>query len=118
MNVIAEENNDQNPSGAADKVCSGCPDADQCRQVWAAPRRGPLTPAGITLASASAFLLPLLCAILIGVAAGAYGAGSEYAAAWQIGGVIAGLMVGVLAARLFMPLIRKHFYEERISEDE
>ena len=90
-------------------VCSGCPDSDKCRQVWSMPNRGPFTSGGLLLSSILAFLLPILTAIIAGaVAHWARPAVSE-SPWWVIVAALVGLFVGVIIARLLMPLIKKYF---------
>ena len=94
-----------------DIECHGCPSQDACRQVWGIERRGSLTPIGLSLASIMVFLFPIITAILAGVLAGSYTTNAEYPILWQGIGGVTGFIVGVLLARLIMPLIRKRFDE-------
>ena len=91
--------------------CPGCPHNDACRQVWGIERRGSLTPIGLSLASIMVFLFPIITAILAGALIGSYTTDAEYPILWQAIGGVAGLIVGVILARLIMPLIRKRFDE-------
>ena len=89
-----------------DRTCRDCPKEDNCRNVWAAPRRGPFGPVGLVAASGLAFLLPLTVAVIAGAGARIYAAASERSTILQVTAVILGLLVGALIARLIVPLIR------------
>ena len=91
--------------------CHGCPSEDACRQVWGIERRGSLTPIGLSLASIMVFIFPIITAILAGALIGGYTAEAKYPILWEGVGGIAGFIVGVLLAKLIMPLIRKRFDE-------
>ena len=102
---------DKTDSAASDppsSACDGCPGADRCRQVWSMPNRGPLTASGLSLAGATAFLLPIFTAIIAGSLAHSYLPNSGLF--WQILAVVIGLIAGCLLARMIMPFIRKHFH--------
>ena len=119
---MAVESSDTDKNQACDSrpdevVCGGCVQADQCRQAWSAPRRGALSPTGITLASAVVFLLPLITAIIGGSLAHSYFADSPQGPLWLALLAAAGLLIGVLAARLTVPLIRKHFHDSTAPEN-
>ncbi|MBN2375232.1 MAG: SoxR reducing system RseC family protein [Sedimentisphaerales bacterium] len=89
-------------------VCAGCPDSDQCRKVWSASNRGPFTAVGLSLSSMVVFLLPLAGAIFAG---GLMRTILEKPSTfWEIVAAVAGLVVGIVLARMIMPLIRKRFY--------
>jgi len=96
---------------APDVECHGCPSQDACRQVWGIERRGSLTPIGLSLASIMVFLFPIITAISAGAMAGSYTTNAKYPILWQGISGITGFIVGVLLARLIMPLIRKRFDE-------
>jgi len=107
MKTPAEKNEPVHP----DIECQGCPSRDACRQVWGISRRGSLTPISLSLASIMVFLFPIITAISAGTLAGSYTTDAEYPILWQVVGGAAGFIVGVLLARLIMPLIRKRFDE-------
>ena len=103
---------DSNTDGdTAEPFCRGCAQQDQCRRVWSGPKRDPLTPAGLSLASAVAFLLPLLTCILGGALAVHLFRESDNTFLFQALGAIFGLILGIALARLIMPFIRKRFHE-------
>ena len=103
MSNQTQQDENINSASHGEPDCGRCPQADQCRQVWSTNRRGPLTPAGLSLASALAFLLPIITAIIAGALA------SVYAPDWIIIAAGAGLIIGVLPARLGMNLINHKF---------
>ena len=89
--------------------CKGCPNSDQCGQAWNQPRRGPFSPAGLSLSSMAAFVFPWLCAIG-GVVIYRIWTGDESSfSAGQILAAMAGLGIGVLIAYFLVRTIRKHF---------
>ena len=93
-------------SAGADHVfCRGCPDAHQCRQVWSLPQRGNLNGARLVLASAAAFLLPVLTALLAAVLVGRYLRSAEYLTVWQGAAAALGLVAGALIGRRMVRLI-------------
>lgn len=102
---------DEFGTSGTDTDCPGCSHNDACRQVWGISRRGSLTPIGLSLASIMVFLFPIITAISAGALAGSYTTDAEYPILWQTVGGAAGFIVGVLLARLIMPLIRKRFDE-------
>ena len=108
---------DASDSRPDEVVCGSCVQADQCRQAWSAVRRGSLSPTGITLASAVVFLLPLITAIVGGSLAHSYFADSPHGSLWLVILAAAGLLTGVLAAWLTVPLIRKHFHDPTAPEN-
>ena len=94
--------------------CRGCGHADQCRQVWSQAPKGRLGPAGLSLGSAVAFLLPLAGAIGAGGMAHHYVIGSQNdltaVAIWmEIAAAMGGLVLGIILARFIMPLIGERF---------
>jgi len=109
MSEMPADKTDSVASDPPNSACDGCPGADRCRQVWSMPNRGPLTAGGLSLAGATAFLLPILTAIIAGAVAHSYLPNSVLF--WQILAVVIGLIAGCLLARMIMPLIRKHFYD-------
>ena len=103
MTNKAQQDNNINSASPNEPDCGRCPLADQCRQVWSIDRQGSLTPTGLTLASALAFLLPIITAIIAGVLA------TAYAPDWIIAAAAVGLVMGVLPAWLGMKLINNKF---------
>lgn len=84
------------PAGADDVVCSGCPDAHQCRQVWSLQRPGNLGGISLVLASAAAFLLPVLTAIVAAALTGRYLRSDDHMTLWQAAAAVSGLIAGAL----------------------
>lgn len=90
-------------------ACSGCPQSHACRDVWSKRNDGPLRPVGLTLASAAAFLVPLVTAIGGGALAANYWPSSGKAPTGEILGALAGLIVGVLIGWVIVPRVAKGF---------
>lgn len=112
-----QDNSPAKPNGSKDGSddrfdCGGCPHTDQCRGAWSAPNKGPLSPVGLSLGSAVAFLLPLLTAIVGAGIAQANVNSQSSQTAWQIAGGAGGLAVGFLLAKAILPLIRRRFRAE------
>ncbi len=95
--------------------CRGCVQTDMCREVWASENKGPLSPAGLVLASMTAFFVPVLTAIGGGVVAHALWSEAEHAGGIQAGGVVVGLAVGVGLAWLLMPVVKRYYSSEGTS---
>ena len=85
--------------------CSGCPNTDKCREVWAEANNGPLTAGGLAIFSVVAFLFPILAAIIGGAAATAMEY-SEVVVMLFAGG---GFAVAALAAAIFVNCLKKRF---------
>ena len=100
------------PDSNESSACSGCPDAHKCRTAWSAPRRGPFSPAGLSISSAAVFLLPLIGAIIAGAWAHACKSDSAYLF-WDIAAAAVGFIAGAVVALITMPLIKKHFGYQR-----
>ena len=103
--------NDNKPiNGSKDEpVCSGCPQADKCRQVWSMPNQGPFTSAGLTLSSILVFLLPIFIAIIAAAITHAFIPPQANTTRWEIAAAVLGLIVGAVLALMMLPLIKKHF---------
>ena len=95
------------------KNCKDCFHADRCRQVWSESPGGTFSPAGLSLASLVAFLLPLVTAIVAGAAAHIYLIDQDNAPMAEIAAALAGLLAGAALAWLFMPSLKKHFDESK-----
>lgn len=93
--------------GKEPSACGGCPDVDGCRSAWSAPHQGPFSPAGLSLGSAVAFLLPIISAIMVGALVHSHKDDSG-SILWDIAGAVVGLLIGAALALLVMPLIKKH----------
>lgn|GEM_PF-3201809 len=100
------------------QVCTGCPQADQCREVWSIPRRGPFTPTGLSLSSALVFLLPLVTAIIAGVIFQARMTAEKGINFWGFMVVGIGFLAGVFMAWLIMPFMKKHFHQDKHCQSE
>ncbi|MBN1437379.1 MAG: hypothetical protein JW936_09905 [Sedimentisphaerales bacterium] len=109
--MIAPNTPEIHPSetGQAKNSCQGCPNSDQCGQAWNQPRRGPLSPAGLSLSSIAAFVLPWLCAIAGVVIYRSYTGDESSFSVGQILAACASLAVGVVIAYFLVRVIRKHF---------
>lgn len=90
--------------------CSTCPHSDRCRDVWSKENAGPLTPVGLVVSSAVAFLLPLLVAIVAGAVAKACGLGLE----WIFLLVLAGLVAGGVIAATILKIIKNRFNRDSV----
>ncbi|MBN2842369.1 MAG: hypothetical protein JXM68_04725 [Sedimentisphaerales bacterium] len=88
--------------------CSTCPHNDKCRDVWSEENRGPLSPMGLALSSAIAFLLPLFTAILAGSIGKAYEASLNVLVLL----VFAGLLAGVAVATLLVFILKKRIVRQ------
>ena len=109
MTDLQQENNQPPGIPFDDSSCGGCPQKDQCREVWSLENHGPLNSTGLILASVMVFLLPLTTAILAGALAQHWLAESNPFSAWLLAAAAVGLFVGGLIAWLAMPFIRKRF---------
>ena len=103
---LSEKDSAGNLAGA-DKLCGGCHHADKCRQVWSGTGNSPFSPAALSLASAAAFLLPIVCAIaavwLCQTVAPVESAGLT----WQLIAAAGGLGIGALFGWLIVSIIRR-----------
>lgn len=108
MGSISASQASSPPNNAEGSSCTGCPDAHQCRSAWSAERRGPFSPAGLSISSAIAFLLPVITAIIGCALAGKF-KGDAASVGWDIIGAGVGLGVGTAIALAAMPAIKKHF---------
>lgn len=88
--------------------CSTCPHNDKCRDVWSEENRGPLSPMGLAVSSAIAFLLPLFTAIIAGSIGKAYGFNLEILVCL----VFTGLMVGAAVAMLLVFILKKRIVRQ------
>ena len=85
--------------------CSTCPHTDKCREVWSEENRGPLTARGLVVCSATAFLLPIILAIISGVLGSVYG----FSEASQILISLSGFAVGGVIAAVIVNIAKKRF---------
>ena len=90
-------------------VCSGCPEADKCRQVWSMPNQGSFTSAGLTLSSILVFLLPIITAIIAAALTHTFFPPQANSTRWEIAAALVGLIVGAGLALILLPLIKKYF---------
>lgn len=116
MGSISASQASSPPNNAEGLSCTGCPDAHQCRSAWSAARRGPFSPAGLSISSAVAFLLPVITAIVGCTLAGVF-KGEAASVAWDIVGAGVGLGVGTVVAMMVMPAIKKRFAAGRGEGD-
>ncbi|MBI9018338.1 MAG: SoxR reducing system RseC family protein [Phycisphaerae bacterium] len=105
------EINCETPNQTQNEHCTGCPNKDMCREVWAEENKGPLSPAGLVLSSIAAFLLPLICAIIAGSLAQKYM--HDNSDKIQIVASLGGLIVGVLIAWPIVQLLKNKFPSEK-----
>ena len=98
---------------ANESGCSGCPQADACRHVWSTPRRGQFSPAGLSLSSGLAFLLPILTAIVATALAHPYAPPQARFSMIEAVAGLGGLSVGVAVAMLIIPLVKRRFQNRR-----
>jgi ABC-type nickel/cobalt efflux system permease component RcnA len=103
--------NQINKPSEPEEMCQGCPQGDECRKVWSAAPRGPLTPTGLSLSSALVFLLPIATAIAAGAIVREITKGANHSTIAQALAAGGGLILGAFAAWLLMPVIKKRFYE-------
>ncbi len=90
------------------KECQSCPHTDKCREVWSEENRGPLSPKGLVICSISAFLLPLVLAIIFGTASRAYG----FTETIQIFSALLGFVIGVAVA-----IVIVYYAKDRFKRD-
>ncbi len=88
--------------------CSTCPHNDKCRDVWSEENRGPLSPMGLAVSSAIAFLLPLVTAIIAGSIGKAYG----FTLKLLVLLVFAGLLAGAAVAMLLVFILKKRIVRQ------
>lgn len=114
MTATPHETDETAPlNDAPPRECQGCPQSHACRDVWSAKNTGPLAPVGLTLGSATAFLFPLLTAIVAGALARHWGSDGETPEpALEALAALGGLAVGVLLAWWVMPRIKRRYPAE------
>ncbi len=101
---MSSENEFQNcQEDARAHHCHGCPNDDKCRLVWSEENKGPLSPAGLALASVAAFLMPLSLAIVAGAIL------PTDVQAYKILGCLGGLIIGILLAWPTVAILKKKF---------
>ena len=109
---MQDNKTDNTPPDSGD-VCLSCPQADECRDVWARPNKGPFNAVGLVISSILAFILPILTAII----AAALVKSRQGATGKQILAAFIGLLIGVGLAACLIPLVRKWFPARQRASD-
>lgn len=105
---MSEHTSNQKKADNIPSACSGCPNADPCREVWGAERRGSFTPAGLSFGSVLVFILPLAFAV-VGAIMGHSGNNHQQPVhAGELIGAAAGLVIGIVTAKTLMPIVKKY----------
>ena len=100
-----------------ESACSGCPQADACRDVWSQPRRGPFNPVGLSISSGLAFLLPVMTAIVAIVLAHPFAPPEARFSLIEAAAGLGGLFVGVVVAMLIIPFVKRRFHNRNLPNE-